>query len=577
MRSNEQVSEELLEQLSQLPMTDNLRELQSRASSLSQWKTALQRGVLPDAKTTPFPDAAFSQAFTSALKDMEMARFTRRHPALLDSLLKQMLTLVKDYEERLIAAQAEQESEQNDRPPEQQQQQSSAASEGGEGEEQDMESAGGQAGEMTEDEIKEALENAKEQMGANQGERGKQLEMQLEQSEGQQGKGEEGEQEGETAGADAQEMAESIASDIMEEFKEEWAPAMENLEAADAAFDNLEDLMDGPKGFDLSRNLWQSSGWKELEKLRRNLENLKELRELVRQLGRSGGRGPRRRAPREVEATGKPPGMVQSPLQPEETSGLARSGDISLMLPAEQSLIAKGWPRTDSLNTVDFAEASTDESDWSMANRPGSRAARMLHMARRAERNLLSYERTGWLEDVPSRVTGHFEIRPAAEQGPIIVCLDTSGSMRGPRETVAKALALECMRGAHRQQRKCYLYAFSGPGEVNEFELKLEARSLETLLQFLANSFEGGTDVDAPLIRSLQRLGEEEWAQADILMVTDGEIRPPGEEVMTGLHGAVNDLGLEVHGVIVGNDTTQVMRDLCTHIHVFKSWTAVTS
>jgi uncharacterized protein with von Willebrand factor type A (vWA) domain len=62
--------------------------------------------------------------------------------------------------------------------------------------------------------------------------------------------------------------------------------------------------------------------------------------------------------------------------------------------------------------------------------------------------------------------------------------------MRGPRETVAKALALECMRGAHRQQRKCYLYAFSGPGEVNEFELKLEPQSLERLLQFLANSFE---------------------------------------------------------------------------------------
>ena len=28
-------------------------------------------------------------------------------------------------------------------------------------------------------------------------------------------------------------------------------------------------------------------------------------------------------------------------------------------------------------------------------------------------------------QDVPSRVTDHFEIRPAAEQGPIIVCLDT--------------------------------------------------------------------------------------------------------------------------------------------------------
>lgn len=69
----------------------------------------------------------------------------------------------------------------------------------------------------------------------------------------------------------------------------------------------------------------------------------------------------------------------------------------------------------------------------------------------------------GWLDNEPARVTSRMEIRPAAELGPIILCLDTSGSMRGARETVAKALALECLRGAHRQRRACYLYAFSGP------------------------------------------------------------------------------------------------------------------
>ncbi len=60
-------------------------------------------------------------------------------------------------------------------------------------------------------------------------------------------------------------------------------------------------------------------------------------------------------------------------------------------------------------------------------------------MVRRAERGLMSYDRTGWLEDEPCRPTGRLEIRPAAELGPIIVCLDTSGSMAGARETVAKA------------------------------------------------------------------------------------------------------------------------------------------
>lgn len=38
--------------------------------------------------------------------------------------------------------------------------------------------------------------------------------------------------------------------------------------------------------------------------------------------------------------------------------------------------------------------------------------------------------------------------------------------MRGARETVAKALALECMRAAREQERGCYVFAFSGPSEV---------------------------------------------------------------------------------------------------------------
>ena len=36
---------------------------------------------------------------------------------------------------------------------------------------------------------------------------------------------------------------------------------------------------------------------------------------------------------------------------------------------------------------------------------------------------------SGWLEDQPAVITDRTEIRPAAELGPIILCLDTSGSM----------------------------------------------------------------------------------------------------------------------------------------------------
>ena len=58
------------------------------------------------------------------------------------------------------------------------------------------------------------------------------------------------------------------------------------------------------QGFDLSQGIWRDSGWQEVEELRRKLESLKELRELVRALGRAGGKGPLRRAPQEVRTQG---------------------------------------------------------------------------------------------------------------------------------------------------------------------------------------------------------------------------------------------------------------------------------
>ena len=59
-------------------------------------------------------------------------------------------------------------------------------------------------------------------------------------------------------------------------------------------------LMDSKSGFDSSLSAWKHTGWAEVDALRKKLEELRELRELVRQLGRAGGKGPLRRAPEEV-------------------------------------------------------------------------------------------------------------------------------------------------------------------------------------------------------------------------------------------------------------------------------------
>jgi hypothetical protein len=59
-------------------------------------------------------------------------------------------------------------------------------------------------------------------------------------------------------------------------------------------------------------------------------------------------------------------------------------------------------------------------------------------------------------------------------------------------------------------------------------------------------------------------------------MVTDGEIAPPSPEILDRLRGAKEDLGLEVHGLLVGREAAkEEMKMLCTHLHTFKSWNAV--
>lgn len=52
--------------------------------------------------------------------------------------------------------------------------------------------------------------------------------------------------------------------------------------------------------------------------------------------------------------------------------------------------MAAGWPKND-----------IDE-DGNEVVKEGSRPARLLHMVRRAERNLMSYERTGMLLKLPA-------------------------------------------------------------------------------------------------------------------------------------------------------------------------------
>ena len=484
-----------------------------RARALRTWRLALAQGRLPGAgegEEEPFPEEPFRSEFVRAMKDLEMPRFFRRHPKLVDTLLKNMLDLVYSFEEGLLQAERDAPPEPST-PPDAPQALQSGAPDAPAGD------AGGQ-GDPEED--GEGEPEGPQEGGDRE---------------------EDGEGEGEAEAPGAAESVKELAETLVNDLREQWQPAVEAMDAMDQLLgDN--DMDSGSDGFSHTSSFWKNSGWKELKDLSKRLEDLHELRELVRSLGRGSGRGPMKEAPAEIESPGDPVGLVKSNLVPEETSGLFLSDSLSRMLPSEALLL-------------------TSRSD----------AVRMLWHAKRAERRLMSYEMVGW-QDEESRLLDEMEIRPSGELGPIIVCLDTSGSMMGTRETIAKAVTLECLRGATLQKRKCYLYAFSGPEQCEELELGTSTARMRPLLDFLAFSFDGGTDVDTPLEKSLEKMREADWSRADILMVTDGEIPNAKPTLKEDLDKAIEEQGLRLHALLVGNRTSKAIEQLCTDIHLFKDW-----
>jgi len=114
-------------------------------------------------------------------------------------------------------------------------------------------------------------------------------------------------------------------------------------------------------------------------------------------------------------------------------------------------------------------------------------------------------------------------------KGPVIVCLDESGSMSGERIHTAKALALALAWIARIQRRWCALVAFSG--DTGERLLPLppgrwdEAKLFDWLAAFLGK----GSDLDVP-VRELPRMYRELKAPlgvTDVIFVTDAVCRLP--------------------------------------------------
>ncbi len=107
----------------------------------------------------------------------------------------------------------------------------------------------------------------------------------------------------------------------------------------------------------------------------------------------------------------------------------------------------------------------------------------------------------------------------AVDQGPLILCIDTSGSMAGLPERVAKALSLAVLRAMFRTQRAAYIIAFSD--RIMTMDIHDPSQALPEVAAFLRNSFHGGTDLRPALNEAMRRLADERYRRADVLIVSD--------------------------------------------------------
>ncbi len=342
-----------------------------------------------------------------------------------------------------------------------------------------------------------------------------------------------------------------------QQFEQYWTAWAKEWAMVENTFKTLGNYIG--EGWDLSQGILQYYPWKDIVHYRQIIQQQPQLQHIIQLLGRMRKTDtpeyslaknvvqplqPPHPDPKEISDMSHKYSIPHS--TPMQTQGITRSDDIARMLPVESSLL--GHPQLHYL--------------WH---------------AKRAEQNLLSYQVQGVLSE-------HRIIPQAAESKPcssknrqqkktkkstIIVCLDSSASMQGEAEYLAKGLTLEIMSVAHQAQRPCYLYSFSGTDQILTHHLQLSNAGIQQLLEFLTHSFQGGTNVELVLQHALRKIQQQIWQDADILLISDGRFMLLNK-TLHAIQSAQQQYDIRIHGVLIGHWQGTIMQQICQPLHTIQ-------
>lgn len=239
--------------------------------------------------------------------------------------------------------------------------------------------------------------------------------------------------------------------------------------------------------FDLSRDNLTLSDIEEMKKWAKYLTEDEEMQRLLSLLGRMQREDHSKR--REWIESVKTFSEVRPDIHSrEEFSGVRLGNSIEHALPQEKALLADA--DTALLFDIKFVEG-----------------------------RLMEFDTAGWAQHETERTAQQeVEVSEEDKKGPLIVCVDTSGSMQGMPETIAKAVALYLATAARQQKRECFLINFST--DIETLDLS-QSGGMHALIHFLQKSFSGGTDVAPALKHAVQTMQTEDYKKADLLVVSD--------------------------------------------------------
>lgn len=132
-------------------------------------------------------------------------------------------------------------------------------------------------------------------------------------------------------------------------------------------------------------------------------------------------------------------------------------------------------------------------------------------------------------------------------RGPMIVCVDTSGSMVGKPEKISHSVLLRILSIAHQQRRSCFLIGFSV--SINPIDV---VRNTSMVLNFFSHGTSGDTNASRMLDKIFELIEtNDRYMNADILWVSDYRIPMPDKSQLLKIQH-YRTIGTRFYGLQIG-------------------------